>query len=99
GRTHVLLYAHTRIRAVVSAPGRYLLRIRYLPYWRVTGEVCVRPAPNGMSWVDATAAGRFSLKVEPGTDAIVRAAERDHETCGPRRARRGESGGTWTRAR
>ena len=57
----VTLFGHTRIGGVVSRPGQYLLRTHYMPFWKVSGPVCLVPARNGMTWLDASAGGRFQL--------------------------------------
>jgi hypothetical protein len=55
---------HERIAGRVEASGRYQLRVRYTPYWRVAeGGVCVRPGPNGMTELVARRPGRFELAV------------------------------------
>jgi hypothetical protein len=53
---------HERIAARVDAGGGYRLRVRWTPYRRVAGPVCVAPAPDGMTDVVATRAGRFTLE-------------------------------------
>jgi hypothetical protein len=61
----VLVFGHTRIDGVVSAPGRYVLRVHFNPFWRKTAGVCVRRAPDALSYLDVARAGRYSLRV-PG---------------------------------
>jgi hypothetical protein len=63
GRTRVTTIGHTSIRAVVSSPGRYLLRAHYSPYWILHGAGCIRPAPGSLTWLDLDRAGPFSLSV------------------------------------
>jgi hypothetical protein len=66
GRAVVTAFGHTTIRGVVSAPGTYLLRAHYSPYWRLSGAGCVRRGPGMMTMVQLNRAGPFSLSV-PGT--------------------------------
>jgi hypothetical protein len=58
----VELLEHERIAAHVREGGRYRLRVRWTPYRRVQGPVCVAPAPDGMTDVVARRAGRFTLE-------------------------------------
>lgn len=62
----VTAFGHTTTTARVFAPGRYLLREHYNPYWHLQGTGCVAPGPNKMTIVDLTEAQRFTLGV-PGT--------------------------------
>jgi hypothetical protein len=62
----VTSFGHTVIRGRVFAPGRYLLRAHYNPYWRLAGDGCVAPGPDKMTILDLTRAERFALGV-PGT--------------------------------
>jgi hypothetical protein len=64
----VTSFGHTVIRGRVFAPGRYLLRAHYNPYWRLAGGGCVAPGPDKMTILDVTGAERFALGV-PGTPA------------------------------
>ena len=81
GSARVLAFGHTTIRGVVSAPGNYMLRDHYMPFWKVTGHVCVRPAPDRMTWLEVTAAGRFSMTVDPAPEAVLRAATADRDAA------------------
>ena len=62
----VTSFGHTVIRGRVFAPGRYLLRAHYNPYWRLAGAGCVAPGPDKMTILDASRPERFALAV-PGT--------------------------------
>jgi hypothetical protein len=56
-----------------TAPGRFKLRIRYTPYWRVTaGDICLERAADGMTRLIAHGAGPFSLQTT---------LERQEATC------------------
>jgi hypothetical protein len=63
---------HERVVASVAAPGRYRLRVRWSPYWRAEGEVCIRSATDGMTDVVARRAGRFVLEASLRGDALCR---------------------------
>ena len=53
---------HERIRGWTAAPGQYLLRVRWSPYWRATGSVaCLERAPDGMTRLRARSRGSFTL--------------------------------------
>jgi hypothetical protein len=46
-----------------TATGRFKLRIRYTPYWRVaSGAVCLERAPDGMTRLVTRRAGSFTLQ-------------------------------------
>jgi hypothetical protein len=62
----VTSFGHTVIGGRVFAPGRYLLRAHYNPYWRLAGDGCVSPGPDKMTMLDLPRAERFALGV-PGT--------------------------------
>ena len=78
----VTAVGHTSIRGVVSAPGRYLLRTHYSPYWRLQGAGCVRRAPGSMTWVELSRAGPFAVSVPSSADGLLDAATaRHHGPC------------------
>jgi hypothetical protein len=54
---------HDRIAGSLPAAGSYLLRLRYMPYWRVAaGAVCVSEAAGGSATtLHVRRAGRFEL--------------------------------------
>jgi hypothetical protein len=62
----VTVFGHTVIRGRVFAPGSYLLRAHYNPYWRLKGDGCVSPGPDKMTILRLTRPERFVLTV-PGT--------------------------------
>jgi hypothetical protein len=62
----VTSFGHTVIRGRVFAPGRYLLRAHYNPYWRLHGAGCVAPGPDRMTILELMRPGQFALGV-PGT--------------------------------
>ncbi len=61
GRAGLSTVQHDRVTGHVSAPGMYVLRIRYTPHARVSGPVCLRRRADGMTALVARAAGRFEL--------------------------------------
>jgi hypothetical protein len=63
GGGELTLFGHDRIAGRVDAAGDYVLRVRYMPYWRVaSGAVCVVPRGDGSSTVlRSRRAGRFEL--------------------------------------
>jgi hypothetical protein len=67
----------------VSAPGTYLLRAHYVPFWQVKGAVCVRPGPQRTTRLEIAAPGDFSLAVAPTGKALLRAAT-GPPRCSPR---------------
>jgi hypothetical protein len=77
GRSRVLVFGHTRIAGVVSAPGRYVLRVHFNPFWQTTAGVCVSRAPDGLSYLDLARAGRYLLRVSAAGQALVRAIAGD----------------------
>jgi hypothetical protein len=71
GRSRVLVFGHARIDGVVSAPGRYVLRVHFNPFWRMTAGVCVRRATEAFSYLDVARAGRYSLRVAATGQALA----------------------------
>jgi hypothetical protein len=65
-------FAHSRIEGELPAAGSYRLKIRYTPYWRVRGAVCVERGVGGMTILTAQRPGRFRLTVPDGPGALVR---------------------------
>ena len=63
----------TIVRMRVSGPGSYLLRVRYSPYWELSGAgTCASLAPDGMTTVSARRAGTIKLWISPGLTAMAR---------------------------
>ena len=72
GKAHVLQQDHETLRAKVTQPGLYTLRIRWMPYWSLSGVVdCVAPGPDGQTLVRAISPGGFSLKATQKADVLV----------------------------
>lgn len=81
GAVRVTRFGHTTIGGVVSAPGRYLLRAHYNPYWVVSGDDCLRRAPGKMTWLELRHPGRFVVRVPSGADGLVDARTSDRDHC------------------
>ena len=75
------LFDHTRIGGVVEQPGRYLLRVHFIPFWKRTPGVCVSRTPSGMTFLDVSSPGRFLLSVPSGGAGLVKAAA-GGDACG-----------------
>ena len=73
---------HTRLIGSVQTPGRYLLRVRYVPYYRVRPAGCIGEAPAGLSWLVVPQAGRFVVDVPQSLGSLWHGATRDARTCG-----------------
>ena len=72
GKARVLQQYHETLRAKVTQPGLYTLRIRWMPYWSLSGVVdCVAPGPDGQTLVRAISPGGFSLKATQKADVLV----------------------------
>jgi hypothetical protein len=65
-----------------SAPGRYLVRVRYTPYWKPVGApACVSSAPDGMTEVRTPAAGLVDLRLEPSFTTVADAVTSTGSSC------------------
>jgi hypothetical protein len=62
GDSTVMWLEPTRLVFSVTQPGRYRVKVRWSPYWRVTGG-CVWRGPDGTVRVKAANAGLVSLSV------------------------------------
>jgi hypothetical protein len=72
GQATITDFDHERIGGLVDQKGRYLLRVRYTPYWQVRGgDVCLEPAHDGMTELIAGRPGRFLLVLPDEAEAIV----------------------------
>lgn len=68
----ILGFGHTDISGLLAAPGSHLLRVRYMPYWKVDrGEVCLRRDPSGLTRIEAAKAGAFRLRVDQSLAGLV----------------------------
>jgi hypothetical protein len=70
----VTAVGHASVEGWVPAPGVYLLRVRYSPYWRVeAADACVAPSPDGMTRLRMKRPGPFALSIPQSATAIARA--------------------------
>jgi hypothetical protein len=73
GSPRITRFTHSRVEGALTAPGAYLLKVRYTRYWRVrAGSVCVERAAAGMTRLRATQPGRFALSVPEQPASLVR---------------------------
>ncbi len=65
GRGHMLSVGHDAVYLRVTAPGLYLVKVSYSPFWRVTDGVgAVRGSPDGFLELRASSAGFYGLRVQ-----------------------------------
>jgi hypothetical protein len=77
----ITAFGHSTIAGSVGAPGRYLLRERYSPYWDIRGRGCISPTPGGMTWLYLHTSGPFSLTVPHGAAAVAQAIGARRVSC------------------
>jgi hypothetical protein len=80
-RAYIARIGHTAVTGWVAEPGRYFLRERYTPYFKVRPGGCASATQSHMTWLTVTRAGRFTLKVPHSPTAILSAAVSDHHAC------------------
>ena len=71
---HALLIrlGHAGIEFYAPEPGRYLVRVRYTPYWKPDGlPACVSRGPDGMTEVSTPAAGLVDLSLVPSLKTVA----------------------------
>jgi hypothetical protein len=78
-RARVTSFGHTTISGVVSAPGRYVLRARYNPYWKLSGAGCAVQGPGGMTLLRMRTSGRFTLGVGASPLTLLHDATADRD--------------------
>ncbi|HEY3962435.1 MAG TPA: hypothetical protein VGL84_07890 [Gaiellaceae bacterium] len=71
GKPTVTTFNSNEIAGRVTATGRYLLRVHFTPYWDARGPVCVAPAANDMTLVEASRPGAFALQAIESPGGIV----------------------------
>ena len=72
GAARITAQGHAELTGTVSAPGLYTLRVRWMPYWTLSGVAdCVQPGPEGQTLVRATGRGGFSLRASQSADLLV----------------------------
>jgi len=65
-------------------PGVYRLRLRFTPYWRLTGPACVEPLEPWGTRLVVRRAGRVTLRFAPGVEAMVDSLLGDAPHCAAR---------------
>jgi len=74
---HLLGLGHETVTGTAARRGRYLLRVRFNPYWQVEPSgACVRRAANGMTQLILPRAGRFTLVIPSDLGAVLEALTR-----------------------
>ena len=69
----ITTFGHTTIAGHVAAPGDYLLRVRYNPYWGgAARSYCVRETASGMTELLMRKRGSFALSVPNGLESLFR---------------------------
>ena len=78
-RAIVTAFTHTQISGIAEHAGLNLLRVRYSPYWKISGAAaCVTRGPRGMSLLRLRRSGSFALRVVTDPLAIIlRAGDAD----------------------
>jgi hypothetical protein len=72
----------SEIEFSASAPGRYLVRVRYTPYWKPAGPpACVSSGPDGMTEVRTPAAGIVDLHLAPSLTTVADAVTSTGSGC------------------
>ena len=76
-------FGHTTIEGSVQSAGRYLLRARYVPYYRVRPSGCARKASSdGQTWLILPRAGSFVIDVPQSPSSIWRGVVHGARPCG-----------------
>ncbi|MGI9117690.1 MAG: hypothetical protein ACR2JV_08680 [Gaiellales bacterium] len=72
GTARILSQGHDELRGTVNQPGLYTLRVRWMPYWTLSGVVdCIQPGPEGQTVLRAISPGGFSLRATQRADLLV----------------------------
>jgi hypothetical protein len=78
----LLSLAHGQVKFYASAPGRYIVRVRYSPYWTAPqAGVCVAETADGMMNVDVGQQGTVDLQMQPGVESIAEALIDSQDPC------------------
>lgn len=84
GGIEVLSLTEDAVTLRVRRPGRYRLRLRYTPYWRVRGgDACVQPDGAWSTRLVARRAGLVRLSFDVGVGSFVGAVVGRGESCRP----------------
>jgi hypothetical protein len=73
---------HSTVTGWVAAPGRYFLRERYTPYFKVKPGGCVSATRTHMTWLTLNRPGEFILKVPRSAGAMLKLAVGARHVCG-----------------
>ena len=90
-RARVLRLTSNQIVMRVDRPGTYRVRVRYTPYWRITGGgpgACAGPLQPWGTQVRVERAGVLRLSFDPGLRTVVRSVLGDEGGCRPIPAQR-----------
>jgi hypothetical protein len=72
----------TGLEFTASAPGMYLVRVRYTPYWTTASSTaCVTRAPDGMTQVRTSEAGLVDLELDPSLATVADAVTSTRPGC------------------
>jgi hypothetical protein len=82
GRALLIRLGHSGIAFYASEPGRYLVRMRYTPYWDVHGlPACVSRGPDGMTEVRTPVPGLIKLGLVPSLQTLEDAVTSTPSGC------------------
>jgi len=73
---------HEGISFLAPDPGRYLVRVRYSPYWQPHApDACVARGPDGMTDVTTAYPGVVNLSLAPSLDTVADAMTSSRPNC------------------
>jgi hypothetical protein len=79
---HLDSLAGGQVEFSAGAPGAYVVRVRYSPYWTaVQPGVCVAPTSDGMMSVDVPESGTVDLQMQPGVESMAEALINSQDPC------------------
>ena len=74
--------ANGQVRFHASAPGRYVVRVRFSPYWTAQESgVCIAESADGMMDIDVAQAGPVDLQMQPGVESMAEALIDSQDPC------------------
>jgi len=74
--------AHGQVEFHASAPGSYIVRVRFSPYWTAPQPgVCVAQTADGMMNVNVPDAGTVDLQMQPGVESMAEALINSQDPC------------------
>jgi hypothetical protein len=79
----VLSLQHEALTFVATRPGRYFVRVRFNPYWKIQpAAACIHPGARGMTAVTVRRAGVYRLSISSSLDGWMDAlTARDDRRC------------------